>query len=145
MAKYHISELVPYTKNFIKGIGWALFETAQAVNERMKEPGEAVTYPIQWDTELQKVAYFASNGFGAGIPYQRTNQYILGGTVTKTSYGAQFFNPHPAGAIGGTVQGWQSAIHWGRWTYLREAIQLELENLPRRIRERVKYNEGTLE
>jgi hypothetical protein len=31
-------------------------------------------YPIEWTSERQRRAYFASNGFGAGIPYQRTGQ-----------------------------------------------------------------------
>lgn len=28
--------------------------------------------PYQWQSEKQRKAYFASNGFGKGIPYQRT-------------------------------------------------------------------------
>lgn len=31
-------------------------------------------YPIEWTSEKQRKAYFASNGFGAGIPYQRTGR-----------------------------------------------------------------------
>jgi len=34
-------------------------------------PG-AVRYPIQWASEKQRRAFFATNGFGGGIPYQRT-------------------------------------------------------------------------
>lgn len=34
-------------------------------------PG-AVRYPIQWASDKQRRAFFATNGFGGGIPYQRT-------------------------------------------------------------------------
>jgi hypothetical protein len=34
-------------------------------------PG-AVRYPIQWASDKQRRAYFATNGFGGGIPYRRT-------------------------------------------------------------------------
>jgi len=31
-------------------------------------------YPIQWTSDKQRKAYFASDGFGAGIPYRRTGK-----------------------------------------------------------------------
>lgn len=41
------------------------------------EPG-AVRYPIEWHSVRQRKAYFATNGFGHGIPYQRTHQLAQG-------------------------------------------------------------------
>ena len=38
-------------------------------------PG-AVSRPIQWTSEKQRRAYFATDGFGAGIPYRRTGQLM---------------------------------------------------------------------
>jgi hypothetical protein len=35
------------------------------------EPGP-VHHPIRWKSERQRRAYFATDGFGQGIPYQRT-------------------------------------------------------------------------
>lgn len=35
-------------------------------------PGD---YPLEWTSERQRKAYFASDGFGHGIPYQRTGRY----------------------------------------------------------------------
>ena len=35
------------------------------------EPGPP-RYPIRWKSRRQQRAYFATNGFGKGIPYQRT-------------------------------------------------------------------------
>ncbi len=34
--------------------------------------------PYQWDSEKQRRAYFASNGFGGGIPYRRTQNLARG-------------------------------------------------------------------
>jgi hypothetical protein len=38
-----------------------------------QQPGEPVE-PIQWATELQRIAFFASDGFGRGIGADRTGQ-----------------------------------------------------------------------
>jgi len=37
------------------------------------DPGP-VKYKIKWETEKQRQAFFASDGFGNGIPYKRTRQ-----------------------------------------------------------------------
>lgn len=37
-------------------------------------------YPIQWQSERQRKAFFATNGFGGGIPYRRT------GKLTRSWY-----------------------------------------------------------
>jgi hypothetical protein len=34
-----------------------------------------VTYPIAWQTEKQRKAYFATDGFGKGIPTKRTGEH----------------------------------------------------------------------
>jgi hypothetical protein len=41
------------------------------VRLRKAIPGP-VTYPIQWTSERQRRAFFATDGFGHGIPYHRT-------------------------------------------------------------------------
>lgn len=35
-----------------------------------------VRYPIQWTSERQRRAYFATDGFGHGIPYRRTGRLV---------------------------------------------------------------------
>lgn len=48
-----------------------------------------VKYPIQWKSEKQRKAFFATDGFGSGIPYRRTGH--LGRSwdiaVSRTSSG----------------------------------------------------------
>ena len=39
------------------------------------EPG-AVVYPIKWTSDRQRKAFFASNGFGHGIPYTRSHDLV---------------------------------------------------------------------
>ncbi len=41
------------------------------------------TYPLRWKSEKQRRAFFATNGFGNGIPYQRTGKLNAGWDVTS--------------------------------------------------------------
>lgn len=47
-------------------------------------------YPLRWASERQRRAFFATDGFGGGIPYQRTNRLINSYDVilTDTASGA---------------------------------------------------------
>lgn len=46
-----------------------------------REPGP-VAYPIEWETEKQRRAFFATDGFGHGIPYSRSHDYVNAWHVT---------------------------------------------------------------
>jgi hypothetical protein len=45
---------------------------AQLLAQLQQEPG-APKYPIRWSSERQRRAFFASNGFGRGIPTKRSH------------------------------------------------------------------------
>ena len=60
-----------------------------ALSELRDEPPR-VKYPIQWTSERQRRAYFATNGFGAGIPYRRTGRLARGWTIALFDRGAGF-------------------------------------------------------
>ena len=51
-------------------------ETAEDIRPQfladIQQPAPPVQYPIQWTSERQRRAFFATNGFGAGIPTRRT-------------------------------------------------------------------------
>ena len=86
----------------------------------LQQPGSPIKYPVQWDSEKQRRAYFATKGFGAGIPYQRTGAYEAGWTVAKTGYKLNraftLRNAKKAAPfVGGDAEGKQSKIHRGRW------------------------------
>lgn len=54
----------------------AALNTQRVVEPKMlndlAQPAPRPTYPIDWQTERQRRAYFATNGFGRGIPTKRT-------------------------------------------------------------------------
>lgn len=123
-----------------------LRKTAELIRDDMREEGKPVTYPVQWDSERQRRAFFATNGFGAGIPYTRTGKYNSGWAVAEFSAGYTISNSHPAGAIGGTISnsfdpfnssnvaaGWQSKIHRGRWKEFAVTAAKHISELPKRL------------
>lgn len=129
-----------------------LGETAAKIVQDMREPGKPITYPVQWDSEKQRRAFFATDGFGKGIPYVRTGAYQRGWTKSDLPHGFQVSNQHPAGAIGGTLTGapslaavgrsslstWQSKIHRGRWKSILVTTAQRVSELPRRIMDKIR-------
>jgi hypothetical protein len=117
-------------------------QTAKNIQARMMEEGKPVQYPIQWDSERQRRAFFATKGFGRGIPYRRTNRYRLGWRLSNQPFGASLANRRPAGAIGGTTSGWQSKIHRGRWNHLLTVLFEELSKVPTDVSNRLRVEAG---
>lgn len=92
-----------------------------------REPGR-VRYPIRWKTERQRRAFFATNGFGAGIPTKRTGKFTGAWRIDIDYRGgmtAEVWNRMPYGRfVGGDDQqpfhkdtGWYYAprlveTHW---------------------------------
>lgn len=48
----------------------------------LAEQPQKAKKPFIWKSERQRRAFFATNGFGGGIPYQRTNRLSSGWDVT---------------------------------------------------------------
>lgn len=134
-----ISELPGYVNEVIDTLSEILYQTAGRIRDRLSEEGAPVRYPIQWDTEKQRRAFFATNGFGQGIPYRRTHAMRLGIQTERVPFGANLRIPHPGGAVyglPGTPSTWQSRIHRGRWPYLLTVLFDELAKLPAEISNR---------
>lgn len=53
--------------------------------------------PFQWSSEKQRRAYFATDGFGGGIPYKRTHELMQSGTfhVNSGSLWIEYRNTAP--------------------------------------------------
>jgi hypothetical protein len=49
-----------------------------------------VDYPISWTSERQRKAYFATDGFGSGIPYTRTGGLVRAWKVRSDTEGNTF-------------------------------------------------------
>jgi hypothetical protein len=114
-------------------------ETVGIIHSRMAEEGSPISYPVDWDSEKQREAFFATGGFGKGIPYQRQGVYEAGWKEGQTSAGYELANAHPAGAIGGTPEGWQSRIHRGRWNNLATVLTTELGSLIGKLLDRLAF------
>lgn len=119
-----------------------LFETASRIKERLTPEGKPVRYPIDWDSERQKRAFFATNGFGAGIPYRRTHAMRLGIKLERVALGSNLSIPHPGGAVYGLPSGWQSRIHRNRWTHLLTVLFEELAKIPVEISNKFTVRSG---
>ena len=111
--------------------------TAQRIQRRMQQAGSPVVYPIQWDSPRQRKAFFATNGFGHGIPYRRQGRYEQGWKLRATENGVVLENrTRAARYIAGLRSGRdvspgkkQSTIHKGRWPLFRTIADEELRNL----------------
>jgi hypothetical protein len=78
--------------------------------------------PFVWSSEKQRRAYFATNGFGKGIPYNRTHNLMYSGRfVVDKKYSSlyityensapyfQYVQGYTSQIIGMKVRGWKPA------------------------------------
>jgi hypothetical protein len=109
-----------------------IYRTMQRISKRLKKPGAPIFYPVNWDTPLQRRAFFATDGFGRGIPTGRSGEYQEGFQIVGLPDGYQLVNHAPgAGYIGGDFEGQgQSRIHMERWPLIFEIANEELDKLP---------------
>jgi hypothetical protein len=117
----------------------SLGDSVEAIKTVMQEPGEEVSYPINWDSERQRKAYFSTDGFGHGIPYVRTGEHEAAWEAKQITDGYELSNPDPAAAISGYYSGeqWQSSIHRGRWKHIATAVATEMAKLPVSLLEKI--------
>lgn len=116
-----------------------LYRAAEEIRQEMAVEGEPPTYPIQWDSDKQRRAYFASDGFGGGIPTVRSGGYGAAWQAIPTELGIDIGNPlsHARYIGGGTSGQGQSRIHRGRWPIFRQVVDRIIGKLPRNIRDRI--------
>jgi hypothetical protein len=70
--------------------------------------------PYKWQSDKQRRAYFASNGFGSGIPYSRTNKLRDNWTQSVDPYRKTLFNRlnYARYVMGGDQQRGHKADGW---------------------------------
>jgi hypothetical protein len=117
---------------------------ANEVAQIMRRPGLPVRYPIQWDSEKQRRAYFATGGFGNGIPYERTGATEQAWENTAIANGYLVSNVgHKAVFVYGSASGiGQSRIHAGRWRLFRPVVDAVVARLPEKILQALKIEIG---
>lgn len=98
----------------------------------LQEVGAPVKYPIDWQTERQRKAFFATNGFGHGIPYRRTGKLAASAFVRlvrkddqwiiESGYSASYA-PFVVGRLFRRGKEWQQRMHMGRWKKAEPKIE----------------------
>jgi len=121
-----------------------LYDAAVEIRKKMKEPGKPPVYPINWDSEKQRKAFFATKGtFIRGydgpskIPTKRTNEYIKNWKVIKRDDGYDVGNPLAHSKyIGGSARSVrrQSRIHRGRWNLFMVVKDRVIKRLPKTVK-----------
>lgn len=109
------------------------------IQKRMSKPGDPPAYPIQWDSDKQRKAFFATDGFGRGIPTKRTGEYAGGWEIKSVTNGYQIENKTEYSKfVGGDAYGVvHSGIHAGRWAVLRDVADEEVATLPDEIEQEI--------
>ena len=73
--------------------------------------------PYQWQSEKQRRAFFATDGFGGGIPYQRTGELSAGWIATESNSDWRTVNienesAHSPYVVGEALQRGHAADGW---------------------------------
>jgi hypothetical protein len=112
---------------------------------QLKTPGKRIRYPVNWDSERQRRAFFATDGFGRGIPTRRTDTYVKGWHIRRNPRAARALPGYSlindveySRYVGGSAYSpGQSNIHRGRWILVRDVVEKEIEGLPAEIEEHI--------
>jgi hypothetical protein len=110
-----------------------IYRTMKRISKRLQKPGAPIFYPVNWDTDRQRKAFFATEGFGRGIPTGRSGDYQQGWRIVeKLPRGYEMTNrAEGARFIGGDFEGQgQSRIHMERWPLVFEILNEEIGKLP---------------
>jgi len=134
-AKQIVSTLRGVADRLFHTVEGELYQAAVTIQNEMREEGKPIVYPVQWDSAKQRRAFFATNGFGRGIPTKRTGKTNSAWKAIRIENGAQVGNPL---AHSRHVSGFkQSRIHRGRWKVFNVVVASVLFKLPAKIRERI--------
>ena len=87
-------ELTAYLKKVQRGTkinamtaatGYILGDERHGLRHAPKRVQHGESNPYQWQSEKQRRAYFATDGFGGGIPYQRTDELVNAWEIVHSS------------------------------------------------------------
>ena len=90
-VQYDVNIFDDYANAYGTALGELTVEAGNAAFDEIKAPlldelgytPGRVKYPIEWTSERQRKAFFATDGFGAGIPYKRTGRAAKSWFVTN--------------------------------------------------------------
>jgi len=110
---------------------------SQRVDKTLRQEPGPVKYPIQWTSEKQRRAFFATDGFGHGIPYKRTGQYVKGwhveGDYRQGLTNIEVYNEwEGAQYVGGYRQ--QQYHKITGWSFAPDVLQVLMIDIEDRVR-----------
>ena len=96
----------------------------KAAGELSSEPSKP-SYPVNWDSNKQRMAFFATKGFGGGIPYARTGRISKQWIIQNNTSSVRLSNKAPQAVyVYGTWESTkQSRIHKGRWPVFQIVVK----------------------
>lgn len=117
-----------------------IYDKMLEVRKTLRTPGRKPSYPIRWVSERQRRAFFATGGFGGGIPHRRRGMEKRWNIVSLDK-GYRFENPAPGAVyVFGDYEGArQSPIHEGRWPIFQETIESAIQEMPPEIERQISY------
>ena len=97
----------------------------------LSKPAKKITYPVNWDTQKQKIAFFLSDGFGKGIPYVPTGKSSKSWSIERRDNGWTIRNTFGAAKylFGSATGEHQSNIHKGRRPIFRDVMERHISKL----------------
>lgn len=117
-----------------------IYEATRRAQAILRLPKSRPRYPIRWVSERQRRAFFASDGFGRGIPSSRSGR-SLQWEISPTGNGYTLFNSSDYSRyLYGYADGsGQSQIFDADYPLFRDVVENEIENLPEDIKEHISY------
>jgi len=118
-----------------------IYDALVRARTRLRAPVSRPSHPIHWDSERQRRAFFASDGFGRGIPSRRTGRYQRGWELVRLGNGYRMENAADhAKYLGGSYEGGgQSSIHASRYPLFQQVVEDEIQELPPEIEQYITY------
>ena len=115
-----------------------IYSRLEIAKRELNKPAKKITYPVNWDSEKQKIAYFASGGFGKGIPYISTGK-SRNWVLEALDRGWKLINKFAAAVylFGDNLGNRQSNIHAGRRPIFRDVVEKQVSRLPKTIQENI--------
>ena len=119
-----------------------IYEMMRRAKARLSADAPRPSYPIDWDSEKQRRAYFATDGFGGGIPYRRTGAMPAGWEIVRVDPNGYRMENNQDNAVyvyGDYSGARQSKIHRGRHPIFQEVLENEIQGLPEEIEQFIGY------
>lgn len=107
----------------------------------LSTPGSPVSYPVNWDSEKQRIYVISMLRERNNLPYQRTGALPDAWKIEKAGDGYIMYNPQPAAVyVYGNYEGArQSRIHRGRHPVMQEVLETRIQGLPSEIEQAITY------